>query len=90
MASYFFDTSALVKRLVAETGHAWVQTLCDPSAGNTVVVSEIALVEVTAAFARMVHATPRRFSDARRDRFIADFEARFLRQYVVVDISRAI
>lgn len=28
MATYFLDTSALVKRYFPEQGHAWIVTLC--------------------------------------------------------------
>jgi predicted nucleic acid-binding protein len=90
MPTYFLDTSALVKRHVAEIGHAWVRSLCDPRIGNTLVVSELALVEVTAALVRMARETPRRFGIARGDRFIADFEARFLRQYIVMQLGRPV
>ena len=90
MPSYFLDTSALVKRHIAEPGHAWVRTLCDPTAGNTIVICEVALVEVTATFARMARETPRRISPARRNRLIADFEAVFLRQYIVMQVDRTL
>ena len=53
MANFYLDTSALVKRHVAsETGSAWVQGLCAPSAGNLFLTSQIVLVEVAAALAR--------------------------------------
>ncbi len=39
MAVYYFDTSALVKRYVAEVGTAWMTTLCAPAAGNTTAVA---------------------------------------------------
>lgn len=90
MAEYFLDTSALVKRHVAEPGHAWVQAMCNVHAGNIIVVVEIALVEVVATFSRMVRETPPRLTLTRRDRTIADFEARFQRQYSVVQVGRAL
>jgi uncharacterized protein len=51
MPTYFLDTSVLVKRHVAEPGHAWIESLCDPAAGNTVVISEVAIVEMSATLA---------------------------------------
>ncbi len=51
MTALYLDTSALVKRYLVETGTAWIRTLLDPSAGNTVVISEVALVEAAAALA---------------------------------------
>lgn len=84
MASYFLDTSALVKRHVAETGHAWVRAVCDPSAGNTLFIAEIALVEAVATFSRMARETPLRLTTMECDQAIADFNARFLRQYIII------
>jgi len=75
MPTSYLDTSALVKRHIVEPGHAWVHAVCDPTAGNLVVVSEVTLVEIAAAFARMVRVTTRRISPARRDRLIADLES---------------
>lgn len=34
MASYYLDTSALVKRYVTERGTAWIVNLTDPSSGH--------------------------------------------------------
>lgn len=90
MATFFLDTSALVKRHVIEPGHAWVRAICIPRAGNTIVVAEIALVEVVATFSRMVRETPPRLTLIRRDRVIATFEARFLRQYTIVQVDRTL
>lgn len=90
MATYFLDTSALVKRHVTEPGHVWVQALCAPRRGNSIVVAEVALVEVAAAFSRMVRESVPRLTLARRNRVMSDFEVRFLRQYIVVQVDRAI
>lgn len=52
MAAYYLDSSALVKRYLAETGWAWVQTLCDPANGNEICLARITLVEVVSAVSR--------------------------------------
>jgi uncharacterized protein len=52
VASYFLDTSTVVKRYVQETGTAWVQVLTDPAAGHFLYVARITDVEMTAAVAR--------------------------------------
>lgn len=52
MVSYFFDSSALVKRYATETGSAWVESLTDPRGGNRIYVAAITHVEVVAAIAR--------------------------------------
>ena len=87
MASYFLDTSARVKRHVVEPGYIWVRALCAPRKGNDIVVAEIAVVAVTAAFSRMVRASIPRLTIGRRNRVIGDFERCFLRQYTG-DIGR--
>jgi predicted nucleic acid-binding protein len=51
---YFVDTSALVKRCVNETGSAWVVSWIAVEAGNVIVISELAIVEIFSAFARRV------------------------------------
>lgn len=90
MATYFFDTSALVKRQVAETGHTWVKSLCRPGANHTIVISELAEVEVIASFCRMVRETPPRLNITIRDRFITRFRQQVRRRYIAIPVDRAI
>lgn len=52
MAGYFFDSSALVKRYVVESGTQWVRSLCDPAAGHTIYVVRITGAEMIAALTR--------------------------------------
>jgi predicted nucleic acid-binding protein len=52
MAAYLFDTSAIVKRYVAETGSAWVQALVDPAAGHVAYPARIGTVELVSAVTR--------------------------------------
>ncbi len=52
MAAYFFDSSAVVKRYLQETGTAWVRSLSAPSSGHFLYLARITDVEVTAALAR--------------------------------------
>ena len=49
---YFVDSSALVKRYVAEVGTAWVQGLADPDSRNHLILARITQVEVAGALAR--------------------------------------
>lgn len=48
---FFLDSSALVKRYLAEIGSDWIAELCDPMNGHTIVVAEVTRVEVAAALA---------------------------------------
>ena len=52
MAAYFFDSSALVKRFIRETGTAWVMSLWRPSAGHAIYAARLTEVETCAALAR--------------------------------------
>lgn len=53
MASYFFDSSAIVKRYHQEPGSAWVRSVCAPKQHATLYLSDIARVEVIAALRRL-------------------------------------
>jgi len=58
MVDYFFlDTSAIIKRYRPEIGSAWVCALTDPTAGHTLILSEITLAEAAAALAAMQRAS---------------------------------
>ena len=52
MSLYFLDSSALVKRYVAEMGSLWIQSLTEPTAGHTLFIARITWVEVLSALAR--------------------------------------
>jgi predicted nucleic acid-binding protein len=53
----FFDSSALVKRYINETGSTWVANTVDLNAGNNIFVADISAVEITAAIARRTRGT---------------------------------
>lgn len=52
MAAYFLDTSAIVKRYVAEPGQTWILSLCDLAQQHDLYISQAALVEVVATICR--------------------------------------
>ena len=52
MTTYYFDTSALSKRYVQETGSAWVRAVLNPSAGHLLLTARITMVEIYSALAR--------------------------------------
>lgn len=74
MSVFFADSSALIKRYVAETGSVWVRGWADPVAGNTVVISRLTTVEVIAGLARRKRENSISAADfaALRGRFISD------------------
>lgn len=49
MQVYYFDSSAIVKRYISEVGSSWVVTITDTIAGNDILISLLARVEVSAA-----------------------------------------
>jgi len=49
---YFVDTSALAKRYFPEIGSSWVLSWILPSAGNTIVVAELAFIEMASVIER--------------------------------------
>ena len=49
---YFFDSSALVKRHVNESGSRWVRSLTHVKADHTIYLSRITTVEIVSAITR--------------------------------------
>lgn len=66
MSHFFLDSSALVKRYLAETGSHWIVTLTYPQPGNTLNIAEVTQVEVAAALAAR-HRAPGGISRQLRD-----------------------
>ena len=52
VTAYFLDSSALVKRYVAEVGTAWIQAMTVPAASNALLIARNAWVEVLSALIR--------------------------------------
>ena len=85
MTVYFLDSSALVKRYIAEVGTAWVQTLVDTDAGNPLFIARIAWVEVLSAFARRQREGV--LNAAEVDDLVDLFRTDLIEQYQVVEIA---
>ena len=52
MAVYFFDSSAIVKRYLVETGTTWVSKIADLATGNAIFLARVTFVEVISAITR--------------------------------------
>jgi uncharacterized protein len=50
---YFFDSSALIKRYVTETGTAWVRSITLPSAGHSIIIAQVTQVEICSGVSRL-------------------------------------
>jgi predicted nucleic acid-binding protein len=87
MAVYFLDTSALVKRYVAETGSAWIGQLSNPRSGNRIYITTITGVEVVSAIMKNVRSTNSPLSLGDAQKAIAEFRNDFENQYVLFPVT---
>lgn len=85
MATYFLDTSAIIKRYILEPGQEWILSLCNPAQGHDLYVSQATLVEVVATICR--RAREQSISIAERDRLIAVFRQDLRESYNVWPVT---
>ncbi len=88
MATYYLDSSALVKRYVAEVGSAWLQAIVAPVAGYLLLTSRITTVEVAGALARRwreASLSPSEYADA-----LQAFRYDTFTQYQLVEVDAAV
>lgn len=85
MAACFVDTSAIVKRYVAEQGSNWVRQSLDRAAGVDVFIVSITTVEFVSAVTRRA----RNYSISSADALVAIqvFQAQTASQYLVIPLS---
>jgi predicted nucleic acid-binding protein len=88
MADYFFDTSALVKRHVIETGSAWVRSLVRARAAHDLYIARITAVEVTSAITRRQHSG--HLSPAQAGAMLGHFRRHLARRYHVIELTPAL
>jgi predicted nucleic acid-binding protein len=88
VASYFFDSSAIVKRYVNEAGTVWVTSLIDPTAGNEILVARISGVEVVAAIKRRERIGTTSLQDALVA--VTNFRRDFAVFFTVLEISASL
>lgn len=84
MAVFFCDSSAVVKRYVAETGSAWLTAATDPK-NNRVYIARITFVEVISAITRREKG--RHISSVDADNARRQFELDYLNEFQKVEIS---
>jgi uncharacterized protein len=83
--AFYFDSSAIVKRYMNETGSAWVGGITDPSAGNLLPLASLTGVEVVSAVSRRQRGGSVSPNDAAT--MIVDFQYDYNKQYRIIDIS---
>ena len=89
MSDFFLDASAIVKRYADEAGSAWVRQITNPDVGNTIVLSEITLAEVSAALAAKQRA-PKGITVDERDCVLGRFFQDCDEHFTLISIGRAI
>jgi predicted nucleic acid-binding protein len=85
LAAYFFDSSAVVKRYVAEPGTTWVSHITTVAGSNPVYIARLTLVEVISAITRKVRGTS--LTAALAVKALTDFRNDFLSQYAPVELT---
>lgn len=88
MAVYFFDSSAIVKRYLIETGTTWVSSIADLASGNEIYLARITFVEVISAIVRKARGPGLSLSGATKaiEAFRHDFE----NEYSLVELTPAL
>jgi hypothetical protein len=86
--AYFLDTSALVKRYIAEIGSNWVKVITNPAVSNDLAISQIAWVEVLSALSRRQREGSLSADDFNSvfQYFSNDFDT----QYRVIEVDQAL
>jgi predicted nucleic acid-binding protein len=85
VATFFFDTSALVKRHVTEAGSAWVRSLTKAKAAHTLFIARITAVEVFAAITRRQRG--RSLTAAQAGAILGHFRRHLTQRYVIVEVT---
>ncbi len=87
MHACYFDTSALIKRYIDESGSTWLREIIS-TAGEYRYIAEITGVEVVSAIARL--AAGRHISERVRTTTLSHFKQDFLQGYVVISVNTAL
>jgi predicted nucleic acid-binding protein len=88
VTAFFFDSSSLVKRYIAETGSAWVNQLLDPAATNRIYLLRLTGVELVAAIARRRRG--RSLTADRAAQLLEQFRNEFGSHFQIVEVTRAV
>lgn len=85
---YYFDTSAIAKRYVQETGSQWVQSTVDPKNKPILFVSRVTWVELLSALARLQREQKLTQTDVNQIEKAIRYD--FDRQYRIVELSQSV
>lgn len=85
---YYTDSSALVKRHVAEIGSLWVRNEFDAASGNTVATARLSIVEVLGALNRRKREASLSATDYQL--FSGDFLKLAKNEYEIIELNDAV
>ena len=85
MDDCFFDSSAIVKRYIAETGTIWVENITNLKTGNNIYLARITCVETVSAIVRRARGGSITQSDAQKA--LALFRHDFANNYYKIEIA---
>lgn len=87
MAAYFFDSSALAKRHLAEAGHGWVRSLIRAKDDHRIYLARVTAVEVVAAITR--RQSGGHLSPAQAGAIIGHLRRHLREHYHVIELTPA-
>src|SRR5271157_1904761 len=85
MAAYFFDSSAIVKRYVQETGTAWVRRVTRHGRPDRIYLARITAVEMASAVARRRRGGS--LTAARVRSILTRFRSHLANRYRILEIT---
>jgi predicted nucleic acid-binding protein len=86
MGTAYFDTSALVKRYVAEEGSQWIKTLFAPPINLIAFTSQLTVVETTCAFSRRMREGD--LSSEDYEKLLTAFNYDVTYRHIVADVTQ--
>ena len=89
MSVYYLDASALVKRYTQEPGSSWVRQITDAEIDNIILLSEITLVEVSAALAAK-HRAPDGITEEQMNQALALFRHECDQLFLLLIVDRLV
>ena len=88
MATFYLDTSALVKRYIDDVGTDWARATLDPVTGHALVTSTLTRVELVAALMRRGRASGAVMFDVQRR--LALFRGHWHVEYRPLEVTEAV
>lgn len=88
MTLYYFDSSALTKRYIIETGINWVRAIVAPNSGHRILIARITPVEVMSAVFRHKRNSTITARTAQAIRFF--LERHTAREYQIVQLADSV